>query len=398
MPSRPRTPWRDRLRRRTEWLWLATLAAVLSLHFWFFPLKSGVAHDTFSVTAEGQKAFYLLAQQRFFWATRNFEPLVNMVSDSTYEDTLFILGPARPPNDDEWTALLDWVSGGGSLLYAARGEEAFEIPQTDIQVESNDQDSVWSDEPEPPRTELATGDFGWRSVAKINAPTATPLVKHKDTVQAVLLRHGSGRIVVVASDFIFTNQSLAWKDNSVLAMRLVEAAGPESYVTFDESLNETGTPKIVGLLFSPSLRSITVQLLAVTLLYGWWRSRRFGPLLPTAAPARHNIVDHTDTVGRLYWNTKDGAGVLRIYFKQLVSDLRLKHHKGHEDRVLEPIARRLGRKPRQVHKLLRNAAKSARGRRPLDRRAAAGLIRQLSHVRLAMRPKAEGKSIEEERG
>lgn len=142
----------------------------------------------------------------------------------------------------------------------------------------------------------------------------------------------------------------------------------------------------MGILLDPLLRPITVQLTLVLLIFGWWQSRPFGPILPRLYRSRHNIVDHTDTVGTLYWKTGDGRGALRLYLKQLVTELKLRSFRGQEERILEPIARRLRKDDASsVQKLLRKAHQAARSPQ-VDRQTAAELIRRLSRIRQAASP------------
>ena len=155
----------------------------------------------------------------------------------------------------------------------------------------------------------------------------------------------------------------------------------------DESLNVSGTPKVVGLLLNPLFKPLTVQLLIGLVIFGWWRSRRFGPLASETVKARHNIVDHTDSVGALHFKSRDGSSALRSYMRQFFSELKLKSFKGREDRVIEPIAVRLGKSTDAVRKLLQKSAKAARSSE-LDRKTAAAIIRQLAIVRRAARSRA----------
>ncbi|MCH8828550.1 MAG: hypothetical protein IID45_03130, partial [Planctomycetes bacterium] len=179
---------------------------------------------------------------------------------------------------------------------------------------------------------------------------------------------------------------LAWTDNSnaELALRLLESPGMRREFVIDESLNVSGTPKVVGLLLNPLFKPLTVQLLIGLVIFGWWRSRRFGPLASETVKARHNIVDHTDSVGALHFKSRDGTSALRSYMRQFFSELKLKSFKGREDRVIEPIAVRLGKSTDAVRKLLQKSAKAARSSE-LDRKTAAAIIRQLAIVRRAAR-------------
>ena len=189
---------------------------------------------------------------------------------------------------------------------------------------------------------------------------------------------------MIASDFVFSNQSLAWDDhaNAVLTTRLLEATGPSEEIWFDESLNASGTPKIVGILLDPALRPLFVQFLIGLVLFGWRDSRRFGPLEPETVAARHNIVDHTDAVGILLYRRTNGTEVLRAYMQQLVFDLKLRYMKGREDRVLAPIARRLGittQHLRDEFRTVRDLVQSGQ----VNRQTAALWIRRMAIVRQA---------------
>ncbi|MCH7688882.1 MAG: DUF4350 domain-containing protein, partial [Planctomycetes bacterium] len=338
---------------KTDWVLLAALFLLVSLHFWFPNIRTGPAHDTFSTTAEGKKAFYLLVRQqaasRGIVVRRNLNPLLRwnfeFGANASGTPVLCLLGPQRYPTSVEWEKLLEWVSSGGILVLAARYNQP-EFKIEDLELEVKRLNRRLDAGPQDIQTDLVTtGNVFWKSKGRVVASAnAAQLVNADGTLQAVSSSYGSGRIVVVASDFIFSNQSLAWDDNSngELAYRLLEWVGGDGNIYFDESLNISGTPKVVGLLFDPMLRPVTVQLLLGLLLFGWWRRRRFGPLLPKTVTARHNIVDHTDALGILNYKTKNGVEALRSYLKQLHSELRLKSFKGRENQILDPIAVRMG--------------------------------------------------------
>ncbi len=359
--------------------WPAAALAVISLHFWFPVSTSGLAHDTYSPSAEGHKAFYrLVAQQPESLAvSRNHKPLAAVLSSLPIGQTLCILSPERVPNAEEWSELAEWIRHGGVLLYSFRGDQPQDIPWLNVKYVP---DASTHDSSKPQTALVKSEVLLWWSDGRLETSLGTPLVKHHDTLQAAKVPYGNGVAVFLAGSQPFSNQALTYGDNSVLALRLLDAGGMPEFVVFDESLNDSGTPKTVGILFDPILRPVTIQILILTVLFGWWRSRRFGPLTPSAVSARQNIVEHTDMVGNWYWKSQDGAAALKAYLRELSSRLRLKTFRGTEDRVLEPIARRGGRETADVRHDLQQAFQAVRKQR-LDRRQAARLIRRLSLIR-----------------
>ena len=145
--------------------------------------------------------------------------------------------------------------------------------------------------------------------------------------------------------------------------------------------NDTATTEIYTLSLHDAL-PISVQLLIGLVAFGWWKSRRFGPLLPPIVRSRHNIVDHTDAVGILQYRSRDGARAVEVYLRVLTSDLRLRQFKGREDQVLRPIASRMGTDSLAVRETLAQARRAAKGGR-LERNEAAEFIRQLAVIRRA---------------
>jgi|GEM_PF-1040201 hypothetical protein len=393
------------VRRQREWIWLVALVLLASLHFdWLPGLNRGPRHDTYSTYAEGKKAFYLVSRDRGYDISRSqkrLPVLIDSLGTSQYAaGTLCLLGPARYPTEGEWGRIMEWVDGGGSLLIAARSGSGgrkleFEIPGLDVSVESNTGAFETTNIKTPTMTE---GKFIWQSGGEIETPDASEmetLVETNGTLQAVGMPYGGGYVVVVASDFIFSNQSLAWSDysNAELAIRLLDSADTGGGIAIDESLNASGTPKVVGLMLEPFLWPVTVQLLIALLLFAWWRSRQFGAVLPRSVKARHNIVDHTDTLGMLYFQSGSGAAPLKSYLKQLESELRLSSIQGVEERALAPIAARMGKSVASIRKVFSRARQYAESGH-LDRKTAGRIIHRLSLIRYAMKqpPKDSAKS------
>lgn len=400
---------KKRERKNAGWVWLFFLCLLLSLHLWFPEFGTGAMDDSYSSSASGKKAFYLLLETETFGAERNRVPLNVLIQSLDYDETLCILGPARYPSPLEWSSLLAWVEQGGRLLIAANHKHPeFEIGPLNVRVSYLDETEreniprAESRKKNETRLSFTTDDVHglleskattlfpdaasiiWETNAQVEATTGQTLISAGDTKQAVRLEHGAGEIVVATSSKLFSNQSMV-DGGSVPAYRLIESAGAADYVVVDESLNASGTSKVVALLIDPTFRPLTIQLLITLLIFGWWRSNRFGPILSSHILPRHNIVSHTDNVGNLHYKKGDGRFLLYAYVKQLFTQLHLRSFRGEEHRVIAPIARRMDEDPQQIKSFLKQAAKLTKSKK-IDRHQMGDLIRKLARIRKAAQP------------
>ena len=357
---------------------------------WLLPdFRSEIATDSYRTGPRGKKAIFLMANSLDYGVSRNFDSLSTLLQryeGFEHEAVLLLLGPARTPSPAEWDAIATFVASGGAIIFSPSSDEP-DFDAKPFSVSGKELDRVLDlDGKTPIQVELGglQGTFSWRSSGELSAgDNAAALVKADGTTQAVAMQHGQGTAVFVATDRPFDNHALTWPDNAVLAFRLLEVAGYREQAIFDESLNVSGTPKVVALLLDRPLRAFTLQTFALLAVFGWWRSRRFGPLLPQSIEARSDIVAHADAVGMLHYKTRDGRTALRYYLHQLTRQLKLKKLTGvRENRILEPIARSLGRSNEDVRKAFRQA-NAALKREKLDRASAAKHIRRLSKIRRA---------------
>lgn len=405
--NQPSTKKRER--RNAGWIWLFFLCLLLPLHLWFPEFGTGALDDSYSSSASGKKVFFLLLEEETFGADRNRVPLNVLVQSLDHDETLCILGPARYPSPLEWSSLLAWVEEGGRLVIAANHKHPeFEIASLSIKVRYLDETEreniprAESKKKNETRLSFSTNDIHslleskattvfpdapsiiWETNAQIESPSGQPLITAGETKQAVKLRHGLGEIVVATSSELFSNQSMV-DGGSVPAFRLIESAGAADYAVVDESLNASGTSKVVALLIDPTFRPLTIQLLITLLIFGWWRSIRFGPILSSHILPRHNIVSHTDNVGDLHYKKRNGQALLYAYVKQLFTQLHLRNFRGEEHRVIDPIARRMKQDPQQIISFLKQAAKLTKTEK-IDRHQMGNLIRKLSKIRQAAQP------------
>lgn len=375
---------------RSDLMWLGLIVAAIAAH-WLLPnFQSDVPTNSFRTGPRGKKAFYLIADRLEYLVSRNFQPLPRLLrsyAGSESETVLILLGPARMPTPAEWEGLASFVEAGGALLFAAPVDDPI-FDAKPFNVASKElKKPLSADGATPVQLDLGNlkGKFSWQSTAELLAPEATHSVVVDGSVQAVTQTMGSGVAIFVATDRPFDNRVLTWPDNALLAFRLLEASGYRSEAIFDESLNTSGTPKVVAILLDQPLRPLTLHLFVVLAAFGWWGSRRFGPLLPPSVGARSDIVAHADAVGMLQYKARDGRAPLRYYLHQLRTELKLRKLSGtREDRILDPIARRLNRPIGDIRNAFKQAAVALKSEK-LDRATAAKQIRRLAKIRSASR-------------
>lgn len=395
-----------RERKNAGWVWLFFLCLLLPLHLWFPEFGTGAMDDSYSSSASGKKAFYLLLDAESNFTNRNRAPLNVLIQSLGSWETLCILGPARYPSPLEWSSLLAWVEEGGRLVITANHDHPeFEIEPLQVKVSYLDETEREAiprapvKNPDEQHISLSLNDSQglidsqattvfpdapsilWETNARVDTDSGQTLITAGDTKQAVLLGYGLGEIVVASSSELFSNQSMV-DGGSVAAYRLIESAGSVDYVVVDESLNASGTSKVVALLIDPTFRPLTIQLLITLLIFGWWHSHRFGPILSSHILPRHNIVSHTDNIGNIHYKAKNGRMLLYAYVKQLFTQLRLRNLRGEEHRVIDPIARRMNQDPQEVKSVLKQAAKLTRSEK-VDRHLMADMIRKLAKIRQA---------------
>lgn len=409
-----------RERRNAGWIWLFFLCLLIPLHLWFPELGTGALDDSYSASASGKKAFFLLLELESYNTERNRVPISVFLQTLDYDETLCLLGPARYPSPQEWSALLSWVKEGGHLVITAnQAHSEFDIDELNIQVtylDETERDNLPVVETKKKETvagednkkELDTSDLLaaledehsllegqattvfpdapsiiWQTNAQVMSESGQKLISVGQTQQAIRQKHGEGEIVVAASSKIFSNQSMI-DGGSVPAFRLIESAGAPDFFVVDESLNASGTSKVVALLIDPTFRPLTIQLLITLLIFGWWHSTRFGPILSSHILPRHNIVSHTDNVGNLHFKNGNGRALLYSYLKQLFTELHLRRFRGKEHRVIDPIARRMKTDPEKITTLLKRASELAKSKK-IKRHQMGDLIRRLAEIRQAAR-------------
>lgn len=217
---------------------------------------------------------------------------------------------------------------------------------------------------------LVTDYVDFQSTAELQLPThlttESLLTSTDGTVEAATWQLGSGRVLVCSSADLFSNRAMLFKGSRRLAVRMVERClareedeyYPDSYqpsIVISEFFNASDSFQNTGILFSPTLRIGTLQLLLVAILGIWMAFHRFGPALYVTSSQRRSLRESAQAVGNLQYRLRDGGIVVRGYLDYMTSRLRRRY--GSLLRLDQPeqIANRAGMDVEEVRAQLHEA-------------------------------------------
>jgi hypothetical protein len=372
------------LRQAWVWAWLLPLAGLIGMQFWFPRWGSASVGDSYSTHLAGKKLIFLLLDE-YGTVVRQHQDLRECRNWAG--NLLCVLGPARRPTAAEWAGMLSWVSAGGTLVYAVpRDDPALTIAAMGLTVDTTTSPIDFAGTATAamaPEGVLPARELSWHSAARVKGDHARVLLQVERLPQVVEQKYGSGRVILAASDWVFTNEGAADRDNASVALWLITDGVQNRYVEIEESLNETGTPKVVELLLDPALRPLTLQAGVVLLLALWNGVRRFGPLLPPTVGVRRDLADHSRALGGLYYRARGGSVLVRGLLELLRHELRLSADDRRNEQVLSSLAERSRWKRADVERTLR-FAEAVAAEKEASTRVAARAIRGLVELRAAL--------------
>lgn len=279
------------------WAIVVVVAVAIAAAAYLLQPRAGDSpeHSTNSDVANGASAVLLFAQAMGHptdQITGNF----NLPEQG---GVMFVFTPTSPYTADEAYRTRQWVAAGGTLVYASeQGDPALDSAFGVVRLSSFDLSTVYYGLPVV--AGVNTVDGGGVGPLDPSLEQVSFLRTRAGSSVGILQRIGLGTVYVLADPLVLCNGYLQGSDNGRLLADLLETAGPDSHVAFDEyhhgitvadfaPQSWLATPWGAGLLW------LVVAVFLGLLL----RGRRFGPLVPRPAEVARSDAEWSVAVGEL---------------------------------------------------------------------------------------------------
>lgn len=437
---------------QSDTLWGLTAGLLVLLQFWWLPGEDGSASDSYSTTVDGRLGLYRTLSQLFPRVTRDAVSVVPAQPTATLLIIGPDRYPSESEQKQLYEFVYNggsllfapnWLTGMSSLLSAA---DSVQLPYLGIELTAGRQPTEEANQTVSPVTPVApvtpgapgapvtpgdgddsTGFFVKGFPVRATSPLVSGTVRYQSSaslklperfdvdvlatsdggaIEAASWQIGSGRVVVSTSADLFSNRSLLNRESRLFAVRLVEhcltPVNESTSGTNDRGLNQaeeiviceyfnaSDSYRNTGILFSPMLRSGTLQLLLLAVLGVWMAFYRFGPPQEVTTSQRRSLTESAEAAGNLQYRLRDGGAVVRSYLEYLTNVLRRRY--GSSVRLDQPerIAARTGLDPEDVRRRL-DEANTLATKGSVSAVQAAGTVRWLSSLLMKLRGSSTSK-------
>lgn len=227
------------------------------------------------------------------------------------DDALVILAPSESISRAHVREMLEWVDGGGTLIFAAESGPFFNPASAlldelmvDVAVYSTTATIERAPPSQPVLDQPPTGEALYRS-GHMLVPQRDDYVRIAGAGDALVvagIKHGSGYIYLSATAYPLTNQGLRDSENAALALNLLRRLPPGGRIQFDEYHHGFFEPPSTGatVLSSPWGWAI-VYAAAVVALYLILSGRRFGRPVPLPEEVvRRSSAEYVESMADLF--------------------------------------------------------------------------------------------------
>ncbi|MGQ0594610.1 MAG: DUF4350 domain-containing protein [Gammaproteobacteria bacterium] len=143
---------------------------------------------------------------------------------------------------------------------------------------------------------------------------------------ALRYRVGQGSITVLTDDGLLTNAEIGKHDHAALAAWLLDAYKVKKmgHANAVWIIRDHHAPPLWAWLWKHAA-PVVLAALVLLAVWLWGATRRFGPLLPDAAPMRRSLVEHITASGRFLWQHGASGALIAATGNALRQRIRARH-------------------------------------------------------------------------
>ncbi len=279
--------------------------------------------------------------------------------------------------EDDWQSLEDWVRNGHQLIIAGdrNGADHFGIHTKEAKCEG----PVFFSEFYPGYRRKDDQPYSDPATLSVFASAHTlehefsadysPLLSCEAGMVAISKQVGMGSVLVLADADLLSNAALASQDNALVISSLI--ASPDTTIEFAGGLTGAGAPSPYEALYNAKLGLVILQLALLLVVLYWSRGAAFGKLRDPVERGRRDFIDHIHALGRVLARSKGSGHALSSYSHWALERLHERIRPGARLSLIElseAIAKRTGRKPGDVMRILAEAASSRQSDGPVSDR------------------------------
>ncbi|MGJ7910071.1 DUF4350 domain-containing protein [Neobacillus sp. LXY-1] len=269
---------------KQTWIWPTVLFTffVLFSYFSFSPQpKVFPEFVSDSPAPNGVKGFYTYVKKNSTVKRWDYTP--GLLPKQSRNNLLMMIGPSFTPEKEEMDAYLQFMRAGNTILLLDRNPKGmFEL------------DTVTKKSDEKP-VKLRDQHGHTFKVAISSQVRLRPqkgdivLLKDKEGPVAIKRKVGQGQLVMVLAPEWVTNDQILEQDHLSLILQLMNESKANS-ILFDEYLHGSENAATFLTVYPKWLILLIFQGMIVTLLWLWYKGKRFGPILV----AREETVRFSD--------------------------------------------------------------------------------------------------------
>lgn len=274
---------------KKSWLWLAIIILLFIVFGVFFASSQPKEYPDYvseSPAPSGTKALYTYLGKEY--ATKRWDHTPELLSQDDRGHLLFMIEPMFVPDSTEMRQYVKYMKAGNTVLLLKNNPDGMFNIQTNL-VMADDESITVEDE------SGNTFESSVQSSSRLEVEeTDNILLEDEDGVIALERPIGEGHLVVANSPDWLTNELITEKDHLELLFSLLPSDGINSPVLFDEYIHVSGNETSFFSLYPKWMLLLGLQLIILTLLWLWYKGKRFGPVrIPREATVRFSNEQRT---------------------------------------------------------------------------------------------------------